>query len=98
MRLLRKWGLNVLTNWQARPFHSNGKRVSQLGNGQAYNKDWMFLLQNLFSGFANGPLQNFIFFVTYEWAQWAMMLHYDRLEMLAKDKPPSLLGPFVSYK
>jgi hypothetical protein len=34
----------------------------------------------------------------YEWAQSARVLHYSRLERLAKEKPFSLLGPFVSYE
>jgi hypothetical protein len=34
----------------------------------------------------------------YEWAQSARVLHYSRLERLAREKHLSLLGPFVSYK
>ncbi len=36
-------------------------------------------------------------FITYEWAQQAGVLHYTRLEMLARDKHSSLFGPFISY-
>ncbi len=32
-------------------------------------------------------LQHFIFFVTNEWAQYAGVLHYSRLEWLVSDKP-----------
>jgi hypothetical protein len=39
-----------------------------------------------------------IFFVTYHWTQQARVLHYTRLERLARDKHSSLLGPFVSYE
>jgi len=42
--------------------------------------------------------QNFIFFATYEWAQWASVLHYTRLIMLAGDKYSSLLGPIICYE
>jgi hypothetical protein len=42
--------------------------------------------------------QHFIFSVTYEFAQWAWVLHWTRLERLAMDKQSSLLGPLVSYK
>ncbi len=38
------------------------------------------------------------FFVTYEWAQWARILHYATLERLARNKQSSLLSPFVSYE
>ncbi len=38
-----------------------------------------------------------IFYVTYEWAQRARVLHYTRLKILAKDKNSSLFGPFISY-
>jgi hypothetical protein len=33
----------------------------------------------------------------YEWAQLAAVLHYTRLEMLARYKHSSLSGPFVRY-
>ncbi len=39
--------------------------------------------------------QHFIFSVTYECVQEIRMLHYIRLEGVAKDKHVSLLGPFV---
>jgi hypothetical protein len=42
--------------------------------------------------------QNFIFFVTYEWAHGARELHNIRLERLTKDQQFSLLGLFLSYK
>ncbi len=42
--------------------------------------------------------QHFIFFVTYHWAQKARVLHYTRLERLARGKHSSLLDPFVSYE
>jgi hypothetical protein len=42
-------------------------------------------------------LQHFIFSVTCKWAQKARVLHYSRLEILVRDKHPSLLDPFVGY-
>jgi hypothetical protein len=42
--------------------------------------------------------QRFIFFITYEWYQYARVLNYTKLERLASDKHFSLLGPFISYK
>ncbi len=36
--------------------------------------------------------QHFIFFVTYELAQWARLLHKNKLERLAGDKHSDLLG------
>ncbi len=42
-------------------------------------------------------LQHFIFSATCKWAQKAIVLHYSRLEMLVRDKQPSLLDPFVGY-
>ncbi len=37
-----------------------------------------------------------IFFVTYEWAQLARVLHHTKVERLARDY--NLFGQFVSYK
>jgi hypothetical protein len=49
--------------------------------------------------YSTGPYsENFIFFVTYDWAQQALVLHYTGLERLARDKHFKLLGPFVSYE
>ncbi len=48
-----------------------------------------------------GPVAIFatlFFFVTYESAQYARVLHYSSLEMLVRDKQSSLLDPLVSYK
>ncbi len=42
--------------------------------------------------------QHFIFFITYEWAQLANVLHYTILERLAIDKQSNLYGQFVSYE
>jgi hypothetical protein len=38
------------------------------------------------------------FFVTYEWAQKAIVLYYTKLEKLASDKHSSLLGQFICFK
>jgi hypothetical protein len=38
------------------------------------------------------------FFVTYEWAQQAIVLHYTSLVMVTGGKQSSLKGPFVSYE
>jgi hypothetical protein len=40
--------------------------------------------------------QHFIFFVTYEWAHHARLLHFNKLEKLVRDMHSSLLDPFVS--
>jgi hypothetical protein len=40
----------------------------------------------------------FILFVTYAQAYQARVLQYNRLDWLARDKHPSLLGPFECYK
>ncbi len=40
---------------------------------------------------------HFIYFVTYEWAQFRLF-HYTNLERLACDTHSSLLGPFMIYK
>ncbi len=42
--------------------------------------------------------QDFIFFETYEWAQLSSVLHYTRLEKLARNKHSSLLGSFINYE
>ncbi len=42
--------------------------------------------------------QHFIFFLTYEWAQYARVSYYSRLERLVWDKQSCLLDPFVSYE
>jgi hypothetical protein len=42
-------------------------------------------------------LQQFIFHLTYEWAQLVKMLHNNKLERLAKNEHSSLLRTFVSY-
>ncbi len=36
------------------------------------------------------------FYFNMNWAQYAIVLHYNRLEMLARDKHSSLLGPLVT--
>jgi hypothetical protein len=41
--------------------------------------------------------QHFIVFVTYEWSQYARVLHYTKMEMLLRDKYSNLLGPFIRY-
>jgi hypothetical protein len=43
-------------------------------------------------------LQNFIFFVSYKWAQSARVLYYSRFEKLARYKHSSLMGPFTSLE
>jgi hypothetical protein len=43
-------------------------------------------------------LSHFIFFVTYERAQLARVLHYTKLEGIPSYKHSSLSGPFISYK
>jgi hypothetical protein len=43
-------------------------------------------------------LLHFIFFETDERAQKANALHYTHLQMFARDKYSSLLGPWESYK
>jgi len=42
--------------------------------------------------------QRVTFFVTYEWAQYARVLHYTRLEELVRNKHSSLWVPFISYE
>ncbi len=42
--------------------------------------------------------QKNIFFITYEWAQKAKVLHYTRLGRLNGDKYSSLLGPGASNR
>ncbi len=42
--------------------------------------------------------QNFIFFATFSLAQKAGVLYYIRLDMLAREKHPSLFYSFISYK
>ncbi len=43
-------------------------------------------------------LQHFILFVTFECDHYAGVLHYQRLQMLARDKHSNLLDPFVIYR
>jgi hypothetical protein len=46
-----------------------------------------------------GPYsQRIILFVTNKWAQIAKVLHYTRLERLARGKQFNLLDSFVSYE
>jgi len=40
----------------------------------------------------------FLFDDTYQWAQYAKVLDYNRLERLARIKISSLLGPLVIYE
>ncbi len=42
--------------------------------------------------------QHSIFFVTYESAQYARLLHNSRLKRLTSDKHSNLLGQFLSYE
>ncbi len=42
--------------------------------------------------------QQFIFFITFKWAQKARVLQYTMLERLFKEKHSSLLSPFMSYE
>jgi len=42
--------------------------------------------------------QHFIFFGTFKWAHSARALHYNRQEVLARDKHSSVLGPFKRYE
>ncbi len=42
--------------------------------------------------------QQFIFFITFKWAQKARVLHYTRLERLVKEKCSTLLKQFIIYK
>ncbi len=46
----------------------------------------------------NIPQSNLIFFMTYKWTQYAGVLHYSRVERLARDKHSNLLAPFVNYE
>ncbi len=47
---------------------------------------------------APGPVFTTLhFFITYELAQLARVLHYNRVEVLVRDKHSRLLEPFVSY-
>jgi hypothetical protein len=41
--------------------------------------------------------QHFLFFVTCEWAKYAKVLYYTRLERVAKEEHLSILSPFVNY-
>jgi hypothetical protein len=56
------------------------------------------VVQGLRSGIQGPYSQHFTILVTYKWVQFAKVLHYNRMEKLARDKHSSLLGPFVSYK
>jgi hypothetical protein len=42
--------------------------------------------------------QNFIFFVTYEWAKLIRAIHYTMLEHIFCDKHTTLFRAFVNYK
>ncbi len=42
--------------------------------------------------------QHLSFLVTYEWAQYARVFDHSVLERLAKDKPSTLKGSFLSYE
>jgi hypothetical protein len=42
-------------------------------------------------------IHNILFFVTYEWTQYAKVLHNTRQERLVSDQHSSLLGLFMSY-
>ncbi len=49
-------------------------------------------------GYPGSYSQHSAFFATYEWAQWArVLLHYNSLERLAREKYSTSLDPFVSY-
>jgi hypothetical protein len=48
-------------------------------------------------GYVGQYSQHFVFFVTYEWAQYERLLKV-RLERLARYKHSILFGTFVSYK
>jgi hypothetical protein len=38
------------------------------------------------------------FFIIYEWAQWARMFDYTRLERFVSVKQSSFMAPLISYK
>jgi hypothetical protein len=69
---------------------ASDKHSSILGSLISYEENKVLILQPLGS-----YSQNFIFFITYKWAQLAREFLYTRLEMLPND---CLLGPFVSYR
>ncbi len=60
-------------------------------------KNFVSLKRCLCFNYQGTYLQYFIFSITCKWVQKAIVLHYSRLEMLVRDKHPSLLDPFVSY-
>jgi hypothetical protein len=69
------------------------KHSSLYGPFACYKENEMLLIQlhELYS-------QHFFVFVTYEWAQQAIVLHNTRVGRLAMDKHSSLFGQFASYK
>ncbi len=69
------------------------KHSSFLGPFVSYEENKLLWINSLRS-----YSQQFIFFVTYKWAQKVSMLYYARLEKLARDKHSSFLGSLVSYE
>jgi hypothetical protein len=63
------------------------KDSSLLGPFVSYRENYVLWIQLL-----GLYLQHFIFFLTYEWAE------YTRLERLARDKNPNLLGPICKLQ
>jgi hypothetical protein len=43
-------------------------------------------------------LQHLLISISYKWTQDAIVLHYNWLPRLVRDKPLSILDPFVSYE
>jgi hypothetical protein len=42
--------------------------------------------------------QHFNFFITYKWVHKGILLHYTKVERLARNEHSSLLGTFVSVE
>jgi hypothetical protein len=70
--------------------HERDKHTSLFNPFISYEENKVLWIRPL------GPYsQLYIFFVAYEWAKQARVLHWTRVEMLAMDKHRSLLRSYV---
>jgi hypothetical protein len=78
--------------------NANSGHITNLDQSTFLRYLWVFQMILVLLNVKGLYSEQFIFFLTYEWAQSARVLHYIRLERLARGKHCILLGPFMSYK
>ncbi len=83
------WALNQTRVWS----FARDQCFSLFGPFLSCEIKWILWIQDL--GLYS---QHFTVFITCKWAHQAIVFHNNHLKRLARDKHPSLLGPFLSYE